>query len=113
MALHPCRDCGTEFSTEAPACPKCGAPTATAAGTKKRRRIISRIFWGWTLLWAALLLYTWMTTTDSYDELVSAGTPGLDGAAYGIAVFFSGMLYFFLWALGAVALLLIRKFTTD
>jgi hypothetical protein len=26
MALNPCKECGTEVSTEAKACPKCGAP---------------------------------------------------------------------------------------
>lgn len=26
MALQPCRECGTEVSTEAAACPKCAAP---------------------------------------------------------------------------------------
>jgi RNA polymerase subunit RPABC4/transcription elongation factor Spt4 len=27
MALVPCRECGKEISTEAPACPHCGRPT--------------------------------------------------------------------------------------
>lgn len=26
MALQPCRECGTEVSSEAAACPKCAAP---------------------------------------------------------------------------------------
>jgi len=31
MALTKCGDCGTEVSTEAKACPKCGKPTARGA----------------------------------------------------------------------------------
>ena len=27
MALQPCRECGTEVSTQAEACPNCGCPT--------------------------------------------------------------------------------------
>lgn len=37
MALAPCRECGAEISTQAKACPKCGAKP-------KRRRI-----WPWVL----------------------------------------------------------------
>lgn len=38
MALVPCRECGAEISTEATACPKCGAVT------RPKRRI-----WPWVL----------------------------------------------------------------
>lgn len=41
MALEPCRECGTEVSTEAETCPNCGTPNPTAkpqdkADKKKR-----------------------------------------------------------------------------
>lgn len=34
MALAPCRECGTEISTEAKACPKCGAVPKRPKRTK-------------------------------------------------------------------------------
>jgi len=32
MALKPCKECGTEISSSATACPKCGAPIKKAGG---------------------------------------------------------------------------------
>lgn len=34
MALQPCRECGTEVSTSAESCPKCGAPIAGTKSTE-------------------------------------------------------------------------------
>jgi hypothetical protein len=36
MALMKCRECGSDVSTSAGACPKCGAPVVTAPGALKR-----------------------------------------------------------------------------
>ncbi len=38
MALTPCQECGTELSTGAAACPRCGAPRPTAPTTTAERR---------------------------------------------------------------------------
>ena len=38
MALVKCPDCGTEISTEATACPKCGRPHAAAPAAPARRK---------------------------------------------------------------------------
>lgn len=38
MPLIPCPECGREISTQAAACPQCGAPAATVSPTEKRRR---------------------------------------------------------------------------
>ncbi len=38
MALARCQECGTELSTAAVACPRCGAPRPTAPTTGAERR---------------------------------------------------------------------------
>ena len=38
MGLQPCRECGHDTSTEAAACPKCGAPNPTGVGPSKQRQ---------------------------------------------------------------------------
>lgn len=37
MALKPCRECGQEVSTEATACPQCGAPARASDKTERVR----------------------------------------------------------------------------
>jgi len=75
MAIQPCRECGKDVSTEAPACPHCGtpnpidvptpAPSVAPAKTKRRR-------WPWIALGAFALLA--MCTT--MNQLRSgSGTP--------------------------------------
>ena len=40
MALKPCRECKKKVSTEASACPSCGAPRPTLTSTPKEKKII-------------------------------------------------------------------------
>lgn len=52
MALKTCKDCGTEVSTKAAACPKCGAPL------KPKRRLLrffGVVFGAWALI--SILFY--------------------------------------------------------
>ena len=41
MALKPCRECKKKVSTEAAACPSCGAPRPTLSSAPKNQDIIS------------------------------------------------------------------------
>ena len=41
MALKPCRECKKKVSTEAAACPSCGAPRPTLSKIQKKKDIIS------------------------------------------------------------------------
>jgi zinc-ribbon domain len=49
MVLIPCPECGTEVSTLASACPKCGAPIAGPIPVKPRMPLI-REWIGWILI---------------------------------------------------------------
>lgn len=52
MALTPCRDCGSQVSTEATACPTCGAPAETqiAPGAPSRFSILNVAAAGATII---------------------------------------------------------------
>ena len=43
MALKPCRECKKKVSTEAAACPSCGAPRPTLSKIPKKKDIISEL----------------------------------------------------------------------
>jgi RNA polymerase subunit RPABC4/transcription elongation factor Spt4 len=51
MSLVPCKECGTEISTKAKACPKCGAKVAR---TK---------WWLWIPLGLVVLIFVWGAIT--------------------------------------------------
>lgn len=72
MAIVKCPDCGSDVSTEAPACPKCGRPLAPA------KRKSTSIPTGWALLVIAVSTI-WIVTALS-SRTGSAGNPDRTGA---------------------------------
>lgn len=48
--LAPCRVCGQMVSEYAPACPKCGDPTARRYGNEARKKMNPWIIIGWIIL---------------------------------------------------------------
>lgn len=51
MSLEPCRECGTQISTQATNCPKCGAPLARITPKKK-----SHVFWWIAAIFVGVIL---------------------------------------------------------
>lgn len=64
MALAPCRECGREISTEAAACPHCGAPAAAAAGQTDRKVAA----WGFAALMAVFLVIVTLAGGSSKED---------------------------------------------
>ena len=44
MALIACKDCGGDVSSDAKACPKCGAPIAQPLWTKQATQLVMLFF---------------------------------------------------------------------
>lgn len=60
MALHPCRECGTQVSTDAKACPRCGATDPLFAARARGASRWRRLAWGVASLVAVVwLLVLW------------------------------------------------------
>lgn len=74
MALLPCRECGTQISTAAVACPQCGAPI----GKKKPGKLRQALVGAGALL--VLFLVVKAATSDS-EKKASAVASGVAGAS--------------------------------
>lgn len=77
MALTKCPDCGTEISTEAPVCPKCGRPNAPA---KKKPGTIST-GWGVIIIIAAIIGWVWWLSSGTDDSSGRASDTSSDSAS--------------------------------
>ena len=77
MALVACRECGTEISDQAAACPKCGAPPKlTAKSLLKKPILIAAVVLGFVVLVSGVFFREdieeayegWMNPTSRYCQ---------------------------------------------
>ena len=75
MALRPCRECGSQISDKATACPKCGAPVVTAARTVRsaasRLWLVTKLLVGLLVL---VIVYTCTTTLQKASDRATTST---------------------------------------
>lgn len=82
MAIQPCRECGRDVSTEATACPHCGA----RAAARRTGRYVAVAALAVLLLTAAVPLVTYGTLSPCQmlkRELIRTGLAGIDEGADG------------------------------
>jgi len=68
MALLTCRECAEPVSTDAPACPSCGARTPTSAAHRRRQGTILGVFLAVALA-IAVVVVLGLQRGQSSDEL--------------------------------------------
>ena len=72
MALIACRDCGTEVSTSAKACPKCGAPPPQWTATPFGKMIAKAGLGGVLIVVVAIAwVWTWISSKLSLESVKS------------------------------------------
>ena len=106
MALINCKECGTEVSTNALTCPKCGA-TLRKAKRGVFGQLIKWIFIGFNLLMLWWFVAGMNAATDGIDSAKNEAESA--GAAIGTGL--GAMMIIFIWVAGAFLLGLFTYFT--
>lgn len=106
MALFNCTECGTEVSTNAFACPKCGA-TLRKAKRGAFGQIIKWIFIGFNLL----MMWWFITGISAASDGMDSAKSGAESAGAAIGTGLGAMMIIFIWVAGAFLLGLFTYFT--